>query len=161
MVMAMTVVPNPDGSYTVECDGAKVVVGGRDAPVTPPPQPPYSWPDPDDNDEGVVLYLHVGPRRPPWPGVFGKPSPLVLPEYVRPPAFLDDALPGALMSVRIARDDRLELEFQVPAGRPFDVARLREAARAMRAPGQRVRLHVYMERDAPAPLDYSPQNEAL
>lgn len=159
--MALMVVPNPDGSYTVECDGAKVVVGGHDAPVAPPPQPPYLWPDPDDNDEGVVLYLHVGPRRRPRPGVFGEPAPLVLPEYVRPPAFLDDALPGALMSVRVARDDRLELEFQVPAGQPFDVARLQGAARAMRAPGQRVRLHVYVEREAPAPLDYSPQNEAL
>lgn len=159
--MAMTVVPNPDGSYTVECDGAKVVVGGRDAPAAPPPQPPYVWPEPDDNDDGVVLYLHVGRRRPPRSSVFGEPTPLVLPQYVRPPAWLDEALPGARMNVRVARDDRLELEFQVPAGQAFDVAQLRAVARAMRAPDQRVRMHIYVETAAPAPLDYSPQNEAL
>lgn len=159
--MAMTVVPNPDGSYTVECDGAKVVVGGRDAPPAPPPQPPYTWPEPDDNDDGVVLYLHIGRRRPPRPDLFGEPTPLVLPEYVRPPAFLDDVLPNALMHVRVARDDRLELEFQVPAEQSFDVAQLGTAARAMRAPGQRVRLHIYVGTGGPAPQSFVPQNEVL
>jgi hypothetical protein len=158
VIMTMTVVPNPDGSYTVKCGDAEVIVGGRGGPTAPVP-PPYTWPEPDDNDGGVVAYLHVGPRRPPRFSRFATQAPMVQPEYFEPPALLAKAIPGAAMSSRGARRGRLVLELQVPAGQPFDVDRLKEAAWAVRGQSQQVRLHVYVEMSAPAPLDFSRQVE--
>jgi hypothetical protein len=159
--MTMTVIPNPDGSYTVKCGDAEVIVGGRNGPVAPAP-PPYTWPEPDDNDGGVVAYLHVGRRRPPGGGRYGRfsvPAPVVAPEYAEPPALLAKAIPGAAMSSRSARRGQLVLELQVPAGQPFDVDRLKDAARAVRGQSRQVRLHIYVEMSAPAPLDFSRQVE--
>jgi hypothetical protein len=152
--MTMTVVPNPDGSYTVKCGDAEVTVGGPQPVVTPlPPDPPDDdpWPDPEENGGGVTAYLHLGRLRP-RANPFDAPLTELLPEFVVPPAALARAIPGVALHSRRGRRGHLVLELQVPAGQPFDLERLKDAARAMRGNARRVDLHIYVERGAPTPL---------
>jgi hypothetical protein len=159
--MTMTVFPNPDGSYTVKCGDAEVTVGGREpvASPLPPPSPAPSegdddpWPEPDDNDGGVVAYLHVGHRRPQPPLTpFDVPLTELLPEFQVPPGRLARAIPGVALHSRRVRRGLLVLELHVPAGQPFDVEQLQEAARAVRGAARQVQLHIYVEKIDPSPL---------
>lgn len=158
--MSMTVVPNPDGSYTITCGGAEVTVGGsKPAPApAPPPEPdppPEPWPEPDDNDGGVIAYLHVGPPAL-GEGPFVFSSPPKWQRIIEPPTFLTEAVPGAHVDLSVGRhQDTLVVVVRVPVGLAFDIDGLTAAARRLRGAARRVKLHVYVDRAAPAPLGHS------
>ena len=158
--MSMTVVPNPDGSYTVKCGELEVTVGGgaRPEPVPAPdpmpdPDPEEPWPEPDDNDGGAIAYLHV--ERPTFrTGPFILTGTPAFPGYIEPPAFLVEAVPGANVALRGGRRNRtLVVELHVPAGQALDVAQLKAAAWRMRGSARWVELHVYVDVMPPSPLD--------
>lgn len=159
--MSMTVVPNPDGSYTVKCGDAEVTVGGGQPVVTPlPPDSPDEdpWPDPEENGGGVTAYLHLGRLRS-RANPFDAPLSDLLQEFVVPPAPLARAIPGAALHLRRGRRGLLVLELQVPAGQPFDLEQLKDAAREMRWKARRLELHIYVEKGSPTPLGVYQQVE--
>lgn len=147
--MSLMVNPNPDGSFTVECNGVKIVIGGGSAP-----SPTIIWPKVGTNDDGVGICLHVGPR----PSLrrssrrFGAPAPVELLAFTRPPTLIEDVVPGAGFRLRSTQGERvLVLELQVPANQLIDVARLKEAVTPARGEGREVQLHIYVEMGLPAP----------
>lgn len=167
--MSMTVVPNPDGSYTVKCGEVEVTVGGgaMPAPVpapdpTPDPDPdPDPWPEPDDNDGGAIAYLHVGRTRV-RTGPFILPGTPAFPGYFEPPTFLIEAVPGANVALRgETRRQTLVVELHVPAGQAFDIDQLKAAAWRMRGNARRVALHVYVDVITPWPRGLPVENERL
>lgn len=150
--MSLMVNPNPDGSYTVECNGVKMVIGGGGSA----PSPTIIWPKVSDNDDGVGICLHVGPRPSLRPSSrrsrFAAPVPVELPRFIRPPSLIEEVVPGASFRRRSTQGDRvLVLELEVPAGQPIDVARLKEVVRPARGEGREVQLHIYVEMSTPAP----------
>lgn len=160
--MAMTVVPNPDGSYTVECGGVKVTVGGSQAPGAAPGRgstdpidpldpiepvvPAPTWPrKPRPNRGGVVAHLHVG----------GAPliqlQPFGFPDIEVPPAGLMEAAPGARIVTRPLADGTLQVDLHAPPGTPLRMDLLQEAVLRLRQEYRSVELHIHVALNDGAP----------
>ncbi|MCW5655503.1 hypothetical protein [Hydrogenophaga sp.] len=170
----MTVTTHADGSYTVKCGDEEVTVGrtgGGNMPLPTPDRPPAApggdndggdWPDdPEENDGGVVAYLHVGPQpRPRFPT-----APLGGDPFLQPLEILAQPIvrhmPDATPTVRPLGNGVVEVVLRVPPGASFDLAQLtRDAQQVRRQAGARkVRLHVYVEGGAPAPVVFPTQVE--
>lgn len=146
--MSMTVVPNPDGSYTVECNGVKVTVGGHATPIRKPPKKP------DPNDGGVVAYLHVG-----------SPShitfrPLDSPFTEVPPPAFTRAVPEAVITLHPGLSGPTVVQLDVPPGVPLDLQRLQQALAEWRAEtGREAELHIHVGWGGTDPLHIETQLE--
>lgn len=146
--MTMTVVPNPDGSYTVECNGVRVTVGGQATASRKPPKRP------DPNDGGVVAYLHVGGPS----NITFRPLDSPFTE-VPPPAFAR-AVPGAVITLHQSFSGPTVVELDVPPGVPLDLQRLQDALAQWRAEtGREAELHVHVGWSDSDPLHIETQLE--
>lgn len=145
--MTMSVVPNADGSFTVKCNGVKMVVGGSPPPRRKLPKKP------EPNDGGFVAYLHVG-----------APTidllPLDSPFTEVPPSAFTEAAPGARVTLRTPLSGPTVVELQVPPGTPLDMERLQAAVQQWRLEtGQDAELHIHVGHGGANPLHIATQFE--
>lgn len=158
--MAMTVVPNADGSFTVESDGVAVTVGGHRAHLPTPTEesaapieadvsvPPFVWPKkPTRNRGGAVAHFHVGFPSGLW-------NPFDRPAVEVPPPYLVEAAPGARIFTRHTGTNTLVVELHAPPATPLDIGRLQDAMQRLRGdhPGTGVELHIYVAFNDKVPL---------
>lgn len=133
--MTMSVVPNADGSYTIECNGVKIKVGiqqptdSTPAPIgdtPPPPKPPKPWPRvPRPNRGGVTAYLQLE---------VATDDRLLMREISADEvqAILARAAPEARIDVRRDGDRSLTAELRLPAGQALEIPLLQNAVEELR-----------------------------
>lgn len=147
--MTMAVVPNADGTFTVECGEEKVTVGG-----SPPPPRARQRNRPIPNDGGAVAYLRLGVN----PQIVAEPfdSPITK----TPQELLAEAAPNARISVR-RNVHGTQVFIQAEPGTPLDLGQIQQAVGGLIEGIGPVDLYIYVDRSRGAPLNISVVDELI